>query len=605
MARLHAALVALLVSAVFSSPIAAEKPSPSLAMHGMAKYADNFTHFDYADPKAPKTGTLKLGATGSFDNLNPFIIRGQAALGLASGYLSLVYEPLMARSWDEPFSLYGLLAESVEVADDRSTITFNLNAAAHFSDTKPVTADDVLFSYETLRDKGRPNHRTYYKKVAKAEKLSDHKIKFTFKPNADGSIDREMPLIMALMPVLPKHIWQTREFNETTLQLPVGSGPYKLTKVDPGRAVTYVRDENYWGKDMPAQKGLYNFNTIQIDYYRDDSIALQAFKAGAYDMRREGDPTKWAKSYDVPAAKDGRLKLETLAHKRTEPASGFIFNTRRAVFKDPALRTALQYTFDFGWINRNLFHGLYKRTESFFPNSELAATGLPEGRELEILIKYKNQLAPDIFVTPITPPTTDGSEESLRKNLLKARELLQEAGYTLTDGKLYAPKAKQPLTFEILLSDPTEEKVALTWVRALQQIGINANVHTVDSAQFQARLAGFDFDVTTGKWINSLSPGNEQMFFWGSAAADQQSSRNYPGIKDPVVDALATAIPAAASREDLIATTRALDRVLMAGRYTIPFYYLGADNIASWNKLQHPTTMPLYGTIVESWWATK
>ncbi len=586
-----------------TNSLAADKPVASIAMHGAAKYADGFSHFDYVNPDAPKGGTLKLGVTGIFDSLNPFIVRGQPALVLATGYMSLVYEPLIARSWDEPFSLNVLLAESIEVPDDRSSITFNLHPKAHWSDGQPVTADDVLFSFTTLRDKGRPNHRTYYKKVAKAEKLDERRVKFTFKRNADGSIDREMPLIMGLMPVLPQHDWKDRDFNQTSLRPPIGSGPYKVSKVDVGRSVTYARDPDYWGSSVPAQKGMYNFGNIRVDYYRDDSIALQAFKAGQFDLRRETNPNTWVTTYDFPAAHDGRVKLESLPHHRTEAAYGFILNTRRALFKDPVLRAALAPTFDFDWINRNLFHGQYHRTTSFFPNSELAAPSLPEGKELEILNKYRDKLPPDIFTKPVTPPESTNAGDSLRDNLLKSGAMLREAGYVLRDDQLYPPNSDRPVSFEILLSDPAEEKVALTWVRALKRLGISARVHTVDSAQYQARLAAFDYDVTVGKWINSLSPGNEQVFFWSSAAADQNGSRNYAGIKDPVVDALANAIPAATSREELVAATHALDRVLLAGHYVIPFYYLGADDIAYWNAhLHHPATMPLYGTVLESWW---
>jgi microcin C transport system substrate-binding protein len=587
----------------------AEKPVTGLAMHGAPKYGTDFTHFDYVNPNAPQGGTFKFGVTGTYDSLNPFIIRGQTALGLTSGYMSLVYEPLMARSWDEPFTMYGLIASTIEVPDDRSWIIFNLDASAHFADGTPVTADDVLFSWATLRDKGRPNHRTYYKKVDKAESLNNgHSVKFAFKKNADGSIDREMPLIIASMPVIPKHDWLNpddtvlRDFNQTSLRPPLGSGPYKVAKVDVGHGITYMRDPNYWGKDVAAQRGMYNFDTIQIDYYRDDGIALQAFKAGQFDMRRETDINKWMTSYDFPAVHDGRVKLEKLTHQRTEPASGFIFNTRRDLFKDPALRAALEYTFDFGWINRNLFHGQYHRTESFYPNAELAAPVLPEGRELEILNKYRAQLPPEIFTSSVRPPNTDGSEESLRSNLLKASDMLRRAGYTLDNDQLYTP-AHQPVTFEILLSDPMEEKIALNWMRNLKRVGIAVRVHTVDSAQFQARMASFNYDVTTGRWINTLSPGNEQMFFWSSAAADQQGSRNYAGIRDPVVDALATSLPSAATRDELVATVHALDRVLMSGHYTIPFYYMGADNMAYWTRIQHPEIMPVYGTVLESWWA--
>ncbi|MGB9153553.1 MAG: extracellular solute-binding protein [Alphaproteobacteria bacterium] len=626
---------------------ATSQPQTALAMTGAPLYPADFTHFDYTDADAPKGGFLKLGVLGSFDSLNPFIVRGQPPFGLGSGTMSLVYESLMTRGWDEPFTLYGLIAESVEVADDRSSIIFNINKEAHFSDGTPITADDVLFSFETLREKGRPNHRTFYKKVAFAQILSPTRIKFAFKrdgaKDGAGVIDREMPLIIGLMPIFPKHDWQDREFNETSLRPPVGSGPYKVTLVDVGRSITYERDPSYWGRDLPAMRGLYNFNKIRIDYYRDDNVSLQGFKAQQYDMRRESDPTKWATAYDFPAVTDGRVRLEHLEHHRTEPAYGFIFNTRHALFADPALRAALEYSFDFTWVNKNLFHGQYKRTTSFFPNSELAAPELPEGKELEILNAYRAPPPPvtpppnpacatphdkghgkilnkdcappvapvpapapaaslpdDIFTTPVTPPTA-ANEEEFRDSLLKAEAMLRDAGYKIEGDQLLTPKGA-PVTFEIMLSDPGEEKVALHWVQALKRLGITAAIRTVDSAQYQSRIAGFDYDVTINKWASTLSPGNEQMYFWGSAAADQKGSKNFAGVKDPIVDAIAASIPNATTREDLVASTHALDRVLMRGHYMIPLYYMDADDIASWTKLHHPDTMSLYGNIMEAWW---
>ncbi len=594
-------LAAFLVFVPFSAQAA---PQAALAMAGEPLYPPDFSHFDYVNPDAPKGGALKLGAVGTFDSLNPFIVRGQTPFGIGSGTMSLVYESLMVRGWDEPFTLYGLIAESVEVAEDRSSIIFSLNKAAHFSDGTPVTAEDVLFSFTTLRDKGRPNHRSYYKKVALAEKLSPLRVKFTFKrggkDGGSGAIDREMPLIIGLMPIMPKHDWQDRDFNQTTLRTPVGSGPYKVTMVDVGHSITYERDSRYWAQDLSVQRGLYNFGKIRVDYYRDDSIALQAFKAGQYDLKRESDPAKWATSYDFPAIAQGRARVERLEHHRTEPAYGYIMNTRRALFADPVLRAALEYSFDFGWVNKNLFHGQVKRVDSFFPNSELAASGLPEGKELAILAPYRAQLPPEIFTTPVVPPEA-ASQEQFRANLLKAETMLREAGYKVEGNRLFAPSGA-PVAFEILLNDPAEEKTALNWTRALDRLGIAARVHTVDSAQYQARLAAFDYDVTANKWLNSLSPGNEQMYFWGSLAAGQQGSRNYAGVKDPVVDALAASIPNAATREDIVAASRALDRVLMQGHYFVPLYYLGADTIASWTRVHHPEQMSLYGNVMESWW---
>jgi len=590
---------------VLFAPLSAEaaaysKPQMALAMTGESLIPQNFSSFNYVNPDAPKGGTLKLGTTGTYDSMNPFIVRGQAPFGIGSGTMSLVYESLMTRDWDEPFTLYGLIAESVEVASDRSGIIFNLNKSAHFSDGTPITADDVLFSFQILRDKGRPNHRTYYKKVANAEILTPTRIKFTFMPDGTGVVDREMPLIMGLMPIMPRRDWQDRDFNQPSLRAPIGSGPYKVAKADIGRSIVYERDPRYWAKDLSTQRGLYNFDKIQIDYYRDDNVSLQAFKAGQYDIRREADPTKWATAYDFPAVADGHVRLEKLEHHRTEPAYGYIFNTRRALFADPLLRAALQYTFDFGWVNKNLFHGQFKRVDSFFPNSELAASGLPDGKELEILKAYRAQLPSEIFTTPDELPDSS-SQESFRTNLLKAEVMLREGGYKIQGNKLMDPSGT-PVAFEILLSDPIEEKIALNWAAGLKRLGISARVHTVDSAQYQSRLAGFDYDITANKWFNSLSPGNEQMYFYGSAAADQKGSRNYAGVKNPVVDSLAAALPNASTRQELVATARALDRVLMQGHYFIPLYYLGADDIASWTRVSHPRKTSLYGNVMESWW---
>lgn len=582
-------------------------PQPAIAMHGAPKYPADFTHFSYADPAAPQGGTLRLGVAGTFDSLNPFLVRGQPPYGLGTGTFGLVYESLMARSWDEPFTLYGLLAESVTVPEDRSWIIFTLNPRAHWSDGAPVSADDVLFSFNTLRDNGRPNHRAYYKKVATAEKLDALRVKFTFKANESGAVDREMPLIMGLMPVLPQHDWAGRDFNKTTQRLPLGSGPYKVASLEPGRTITYERDANYWGREVPAQRGLHNFAQVRVDYFRDDGVALQAFKAGLFDWRREPDPNKWATAYATPALDEGRLALRRFAHHVTQPMRGFILNTRRPLLRDPVLREAMGYAFDSGWINRMLFHGAYRRTESFFPNSELAATGLPEGKELALLQPYRDRLPSALFTQSVAPPSTDGTEASFRANLLKAAALLRDAGYTVRDGALFAPReSAQPVAFEILLNNPAEEKVALAWTRGLRQLGIAAQTRTIDSAQYQARLTAFDYDITIGGWFNSLSPGNEQMMFWSAAAATQAGSRNYAGIQDPAIDALAAAIPAAASREELVAATRALDRALLAGHYVVPFFHLDADPIAFWPaRVTPPAVTPLYGPVLESWWATK
>ena len=548
-------------------------PAQGLAMHGTPKYAEDFQHFDYVTPAVVKGGTLRLGVVGTFDSLNPFIVRGTTPQAPAFSLFSsaAVYESLMARSWDEPFTLYGLIAKTVEVAEDRSAIIFHLRPEARWHDGQPITPDDVLFSFETLRDKGRPNHRTFYKKVAKAQRVGAARVRFDFKREANGGVDREMPLIMGLMPILPAHIWRGKEFNQTTLAPPVASGPYKVSAVDVGRSITLQRDPSYWGRDLPTQKGMYNFDQVRIDYFRDDSVALQAFKSGAYDLRRELDPKKWVKMQEEPSVTEGRLILKRFPHQRPEAFTGFILNTRRPVFQDIALRRAVAQAYDFGWINKALLYGYGKRTESVFPNSELAAQR--QGTE----------------------------KETKRTRLLRAAQNLKQAGYVLNEGVLLDPTGKK-VSFEVMLSDPTEEKIALEWARHLKRLGIEARVRTVDSAQYQARLSGFDYDVTSGRWFNSLSPGNEQMNYWGCAAAKQNGSRNYAGICDSKVDALASAIPAALTRAELVQAARDLDQALMEGAYVVPFYYQGVDPIAFWGeRLAPPDKTPLYGPIIESW----
>ncbi len=598
---IYFAIMALLLHPGYSFADSHVVPSTGIAMHGEPKYGANFKHFDYVNPDAPQGGTLKLGVVGTFDSLNPFIVRGQPPQVPGFELRGVVYETLLARSWDEPFSLYGLIAESVEVPEDRSSIIFNLNPKAHWQDGKPITVDDVLFSFRNLREQGRPNHRTYYKKVDKAEKLDDRRVLFTFKRDENGRLDREMPLIMGLMPVLPEHEWKGRAFNQTTLRPPLGSGPYKVVKVDPGRSITYQKDPNYWGRYVPAQKGTSNFDEVRFDFYRDDSVALQAFKSGQFDLRREANPKKWAKGYDSVALKDGRIKLTRFEHHRPEAAHGFIFNTRRSLLGDIVLRKAMSDVFNFAWVNRVLFQGMYRRTESYFPNSELAATGAPEGQEKSVLMAYKDRLPRSVFLEPPFPSQSARGDE--RAVELQAYGALKKAGYVLKNGALLTAQG-DPVAIEIMLSDPSEEKVALEWSRSLKRLGITARVRTVDSAQFQARMNAFDYDVTVGRWFNSLSPGNEQMFFWGSAASKQNGSRNYPGIEDPVIDDLASAIPLATTREKLVATTRALDRVLLAGHYIVPLYHLGADLVAYWTtRVSPPAITPLYGVILETWWA--
>lgn len=569
-----------------------------IAMHGEPALPPGFAHFPYADPDAPKGGTLRQAVTGSFDTLNPHVVRGVPALGLGQ-----VFETLLARSWDEPFSLYGLLAESLELADDRSAVTFHLNPAARWHDGTPVTADDVLFSLAVQREHGTPNRRQFYAGVLSAESLGPRTVRFTFRPGPDGRHDRELPLLMGLMPIHSKAWWEGRAFERTTLDPPMGSGPYRVARVEPGRRILYERVPDYWARDLPSRRGQFNFDRLDFVYYRDDAVALEAFKAGEGDLRREIDPARWATGYAGPALRDGRIRMEEIPHHRPEPARGFIFNERRPLFQDRRVREALGLASDFAWINRALFHGGLSRTGSYYPNSELAARGLPEGEELRALEPFRDRLPPDLFTRPFRLPETDGTGPAgSRANLREALRLLGEAGWTVRDGRL-RDGAGTPFGFEILLGSPSDERVALEYARGLERLGIRATVRTVDSAQYQGRLDGFDYDMTLRWWASTLSPGNEQLYYFGSAAAGQPGSRNYAGIRDPAVDAIAASIARAATREDLVARVRALDRVLLWGHHMVPLFHSGTDRLAYWSRLRRPALTPLYGPQIESWWA--
>ncbi|MBI1206440.1 MAG: ABC transporter substrate-binding protein [Azospirillum sp.] len=575
----------------------AAEPAHGIAMHGVPKYPSGFVALDYVDPTAPKGGLLRLAVTGTFDSLNPSIVKGRPAAAPAGAH-----ESLMARTQDEPFSLYGLIAESIETPADRAWVIFRLRPEARWQDGVPITVDDVLFSWRTLRDHGRPNHRAFYGKVTAAERLGDRGVKFSFAAGPGGVIDRELPLIMGLMPILPAHYWATRDFEATTLEPPLSSGPYRVAKVDPGRSITYQRVKDYWGRDLPIRRGQFNFDAIRYDYYRDEAIALEAFKAGEADFRVELDPARWASGYAGPALADGRIRLARFRHGRPEPARAFIFNTRRSLFRDPTVREALNYAFDFEWINRVLFHDAYRRVDSYYPNSELAATGLPAPAERALLEPFRAELPPELFTRPFALPRTDGSGPTgIRPNLRRAARLLGKAGWRVDEARLVDP-AGTPFAFEILLNQPADEKIALEFARALARLGITARVRSVDSAQFQARLDSFDYDMVLFRWISTLSPGNEQVVFFGSAAADQPGSRNYPGIRSAAVDYLTNSLGQTTDRADLVARMHALDRVLSWGWYTVPLTYLPDDRIAYWRHLHHPQITPVYGVGLETWW---
>ena len=593
-------LLALLLSALLLLPARADSPQKAayaIAMHGEPAYPPGFAHFAYVNPDAPKGGTLRQAVTGGFDTLNPHVVKGVPALGLG-----FVFETMLTRSWDEPFSLYGLLAESLEVPEDRSAAAFHLNPAARWHDGTPVTSSDVLFSLEVQRAHGTPNRRQFYAKVASAEAPDDRTVRFTFTPGPDGRYDHEMPLLMGLMPIHSKAWWTGREFERTTLDPPLGSGPYRVRQAEAGRRIVYERVADYWGRDLPSRRGLFNADTLDFTYYRDDSVALEAFMAGQGDVRRESDPAKWATGYDGPALREGRIVLEELPHRRPEFARGLIFNTRRPQFQDIRVRQALGLATDFVWIGKTLFHGALVRTASYYPNSELAADGLPGPDEAAVLEPFRDRLPPELFTRPFALPQTDGSGPAgARANLREALRLLADAGWRVRGGRL-TDGAGRPFAFEILLGNPADERVALEYARSLERLGIAATVRTVDNAQYQARLDGFDFDMTLRWWVSSLSPGNEQLYYYGSEAADQAGSRNYPGIRDPVVDAIAASIAEARTRAELVARVRALDRVLLWGHYMVPLFHSPVDRMARWSRLKRPQATPLYGPLVESWW---
>lgn len=565
-----------------------------IAMHGDLRYGPDFAHFDYADPNAKKGGEVRQAALGTFDSFNPFIVKGNPAAGIGG-----IYDSLLAASADEPFSEYGLLAESVETPPDRSWVTFNLRKEARWHDGRPVTPEDVLWTFETLRREGNPFYHGYYASVAKAERTGERSVKFTFKPGEN----RELPLILGQLNVLPKHYWATRTFDATTLEPPLGSGPYKIESFEPGRYVVYERVVDYWGKNLPVNVGRNNFGRMRFDYYRDYTVSLEAFKAGGYDFRAEMSAKDWATGYDFPAVKSGRVKREEVPHGRTAGMQAYAFNTRRPLFQDARVRRALGEAFDFEWSNRTLFYDQYTRTRSYFDNSELAARGLPGPAELAILEPYRGRIPDEVFTTEYEPPKTDGSG-NLRDNLRRAVELLGAAGWRIDPKtrKLTEEKTGRVMEFEFLLLEPLFERVTLPFVKNLERLGVTARVRTVDSAQYRRLLDDFDFDVVVASWPQSLSPGNEQRGYWGSAFADRTGSDNVLGIKDPVIDELIEALIAAPDRAALVARVRALDRVLQWGHYVIPQWHIPYDRIAFWDKFDRPAITPLQGVQLDTWW---
>lgn len=574
-------------------------PKHAFALHGEPKYGPDFTHLDYANPDAPKGGTLNLSAIGTFDSLNPFIIKGNPAGGFTILGQSLVYDSLMEQSNDEPFSMYGLIAESVELPESRDWVAFNLRSSAKWHDGKPVTAEDVEWTFKTLVDHGAPFYKAYYGDVTQVIVESPVRIKFVFKNNQN----KELPLILSQLVVLPKHFWADKDFTKSSLVAPLGSGPYKIGQVSPGRSLEYERVADWWGKDLPIHKGRFNFDKIKYTYYRDANVALEAFFAGEYDVRDENVAKLWETNYDAPAVKDGRIKKEVIANKRPSGMQGWMFNIRRPVFADREVRKAITYALDFEWANKQFAFGSYKRTRSYFDNSDLASTGVPAGKELAILEKYRGKIPDEVFTTEYNPPKTDGSGNN-RNNLREAMNILDAAGYKVgADGIRAHEKTGQRLEFEILESNPAFERWTTPLVQNLQKMGIKATLRNVDDAQFTNRLQNFDFDMTSGVIAQSDSPGNEQRDFWGSDKADMPGSRNYIGIKDPIIDEMIELIINAPDREELVARVHALDRVLQWNYYVVPQWHFGAWRLAWWNKLEKPAKLSdITPGITDTWW---
>ena len=565
-----------------------------LSLFGDLKYGPDFTHFDYANPAAPKGGTVKYAAIGTFDTLNPFILKGVRAAGSLA-----VFDTLMVSAGDEPASEYGLVAESVEIPADRRWVQYNLRKEARFQDGAPITPDDVIWTFETLKAKGEPRYRLYYADVVKAEKVGERGVKFSFR----SGDNRELPQIVGQMPVLSKAYWSdpSRDFEKTTLDPPLGSGPYKIDSFDAGRSITYRRVADYWAKDLPVARGHNNFDAIRYDYYRDQTVALEAFKAGQYDIRVENVAKNWATGYDSPALRDGLFKKEKIANKVPTGMQGFGFNTRRALFQDRRVRQALGYLFDFEWTNKNLFYGAYTRTESYFSNSELASSGLPTADELAILEKYKGEIPDEVFTVPYQAPKTDGSG-NIRDNMRQALRLFKEAGWSVKGERLVNDRTGKQFEFEFLLDQPEFQRVVLPFTQNLARIGVTANVHLVDPAQYENRMKQFDFDMTVVGIGGSLSPGNEQREYWTSAAAEETGSPNYMGVKSKAVDDLVDLIIGAPGRANLLIRVHALDRVLLQSHYVIPNWHLTYFRVAAWDKFQRPNVSPPYSLALDTWW---
>lgn len=580
--------------------LAFAEPLHGIAMHGEPALGADFKHFPYVNPAVKKGGKINYGVVGTFDSLNSFVLKGMrtTARGVWDPeYGNLLYESLMTRSSDEPFSLYGLLAETVEWDEDRTFIQFNLNPKAHWQDGKPITPEDVIFSFNLLQEKGRPPYNRRLTVVDKMEKVGEHSVRFTFNDKAN----RETPLIIAMSPILPQHATDASTFEQTSLKIPVGSGPYKIKSIKAGEKIIWQRDPNYWGKDIPAKVGFDNYDEISVTYFLQDSTLFEAFKKGDVDVYPEGDSGHWTRAYDFPAAQNGDVVKEVFQPGLPSGMLGFVFNTRRPLFANDKVREAISLAFDFEWANKNLYGGAFKRSQSYWQNSALGAFGnAADERELALLGAARDRIDPAILAGTYAMPVSDGSGAD-RKILREAVTLLKSAGYTINGRKMVDASGK-PLAFEVMTQNESQEKMAIAYQRALALIGIDMSIRTVDDAQYQARSNSFDYDMIIKAYTSSLSPGAEQLNRWGSSSRDAQGSFNYAGVADPDIDRMIDALSNARSIEDFRAAVRAYDRLLVDGHYVVPLYHIGEQWVARWKHIGRPETSPLYGYQLPVWW---
>jgi len=581
-------------------PPAQAEPTHGIAMHGKPALPADYQHFPYVNPEAPKGGKITYGVQGTFDSVNPFILKSMRTNARGSWdhqFGRLVFESLLFRSRDEPFTMYGLLAEKVEWPDDRKWIEFTLNPQAKWSDGVSVTVEDVLFTYELLTEKGRPPYNSRMKKIEKIEKTGERKVKFTFNENAD----REFPMIVALSPILPKHAIDFDTFDQSSLEKMVGSGPYTMDKVEPGKFITYKRNPDYWAKDIPSRIGFANFDEVKVEYYRNSNTLFEAFKKGLFDAFPENDPAAWRRNFDFPAVSDGRVVKDAFKTQTPAKMQGFVFNTRRKIFENRKLRAALIALFDFEWINRNLFFGAYERTVSFWHGSELASHGVEaSAKELEYLAPWMDRMKPDVLNGTYTPPVSDGSGRD-RKVMRHAFKLLKQAGYTRQGEKLIGPDGAA-LQFEILTRSSRQEKLAIAYRRSLEKLGIEVSIRTVDDSQYQRRVQAYDYDMVMQTYTASLSPGIEQIWRWGSRSKEVPGTFNFAGVADPAIDAMIDHMLQAKSRKDFVDAVRAYDRLLISGDYLVPLFHIDEQWIARWDYLKRPEATSIYGYQFETWW---